>query len=324
MSIAGIDKGTNVRTAAAPWLLRAGLAATAAAWPALAVRAGERLFLTPPRRHRSRREPAALAGGEAFEVEAGRKRLQAWRFGTGPSVLLAHGWGSRGARLAPLVAPLTAVGCSVVVFDAPAHGASTGRVASGACFAEAISAVATHVRARAAVGHSLGATALGWALANGLELEAAVLLCPPSNVGPFFGQFCAALGLPATIGAAIHARMRHRYGVGPEDFDICRHVGRDSMPLLVIHDRDDREVPWTHGQAVARAWPSASFSCTSGLGHRGLVRDASVGATIASFLRQRLAKCGCGRLAQGDGLGVGPTCAQCALERELSDPSLRA
>jgi pimeloyl-ACP methyl ester carboxylesterase len=324
VSAATIDKSTNGRMPTAPWPLRLGLAATAAAWPSLAVRAGERLFLTPPRRHRSAREPAALVGGEGFFVGTGQEKLQAWRFGAGPTVLLAHGWGSSGARMAPLVAPLTAAGCSVVVFDAPAHGASTGRVASGACFAEAISAVAAQAGARAAVGHSLGATALGWALASGLELEAAVMLCPPSNVGPFFGQFCAALGLPSTIGAAIHERIRRRYGIGPEDFDLCRQVGAASVPLLVIHDRDDREVSWTDGEAVARAWPSASFSCTSGLGHRGVVKDAAVAATIVSFLRQRLAKCDCGQLAQGDGTGFGPTCAQCALERELFDPSLRA
>jgi len=27
-------------------------------------------------------------------------------------------------------------------------------------------------------------------------------------------------------------------------------------PLLVVHDRDDREVPWEDGAAIAAAWRS--------------------------------------------------------------------
>ncbi len=45
----------------------------------------------------------------------------------------------------------------------PAHGASLGRLASRSSFAEAVSAVAARVGARAAIGHSMGAAGLGWA-----------------------------------------------------------------------------------------------------------------------------------------------------------------
>jgi pimeloyl-ACP methyl ester carboxylesterase len=312
-------KSTNVRSAEIPWLLRAGFATAAAISPSLAAHAGERLFLRPPRRKPSRRERAALAAGEPFVVTVGRERLRAWRFGEGPTVLLVHGWGGRGGQLAPLVAPLAQAGCAAVAFDGPAHGASTGRLASGIAFAEAISVLAARVGARAAVGHSMGAAALGWAMAGGLALDAAVMLSPPSGVARFFRRFCDGLGLPRQVEDAIRERLRRRLGVAPEEFDLSRRTGEGSTPLLVVHDRDDAEVPWSDGEAVARAWPGAHLASTSGLGHRGVLRDASVTASIASFVHGHLARCGCGRLAVERGHDAGPVCAGCALERELFD-----
>jgi pimeloyl-ACP methyl ester carboxylesterase len=315
---------TNVRSydvapPEAPRLLRAGFATAAAISPSLAARAAEVLFLRPPRRKPSRREEAALAAGEPFVVEVGRERLRAWRFGEGPAVLLAHGWGGRGGQLAALVPPLAAAGCSAVAFDAPAHGASTGRLASGIAFAEAISAVAARTGARAAVGHSMGAAALGWAVAEGLALDAAVMVSPPSGVARFFRRFCDGLALSRRVEDSIRERLRRRLGVTPEEFDLVRRTGQGATPLLVVHDRDDAEVPWTDGEAIARAWPGARLSSTSGLGHRGVLRDASVTASIASFVEEHLARCSCGRLAVERRPDVGPVCAGCALDRELYD-----
>jgi pimeloyl-ACP methyl ester carboxylesterase len=316
-------KSTNVRSSEAPWLLRAGMATAASISPSLAAHAGERLFLRPPRREPSRREQAALAQGDPFVVAAGREQLRAWRFGEGPTVLLVHGWGGRAGQLAPLIPPLAAAGCAVVAFDGPAHGASTGRLASGIAFADAISAVASRVGARAAIGHSMGAAALGWAMSDGLALDAAVMLSPPSGVARFFRRFCDALALSPRVEDSIRERIRRRYGIAPEEFDLRRRTGTGSTPLLVVHDHDDAEVPWTDGEEVARAWPGARLSSTSGLGHRGVLRDASVATSIASFVREHLVRCACGRLAVERRPDVGPACAQCALERELFDRSSR-
>jgi pimeloyl-ACP methyl ester carboxylesterase len=324
MEAAWPQNSTTVRSPrAAPRTLRLALAASTAVAPALASYVGERLFLRPPRRRATPSDLAALAAGEPFAFASGGETIRAWRFGAGPAVLLVHGWGGAAAQVAPLVAPLVEAGCSAVAFDGPAHGASTGRLASGVALAGALSALAARVGARAAVGHSLGASALGWALAEGLALDAAVLVSPPRSVGAYFRRFSDALALPATLEEAIRARLRRRYGVAPEDFDLCRRTGDGSTPVLVVHDRDDREVPWADGEAVARAWPRATLSTTSGLGHRGVLRDAGVGASVASFVRDHLAQCGCGRLAVEDRADIGPVCETCALDRDLYDRGAR-
>jgi pimeloyl-ACP methyl ester carboxylesterase len=241
--------------------------------------------------------------------------LRAWRLGEGPAVLLVHGWGGRAEQLAPFVAPLRAAGCAPVLFDAPAHGASSGRLTSGLGFAEAIRDVAAAVGARGAIAHSLGGFGLAWALASGLDLDAAVLVAPPRGPAEFFRRFSEALALTPAVRDGTLARLARRLGIAVEEVDLVRRAG--STPLLVIHDRNDREVPWADGDAIARAWPGASLVSTSGLGHRRILRDAEVTARAAGFVVERLARCGCGRVVSGTDHPAG--CPQCALERYLID-----
>jgi hypothetical protein len=312
------NNSTTVRsTAAAPLPLRLAFSALGAIAPSLAARAGAHLFLRPSRHATRPRSPE----GEPFVVPCGRERLVAWRSGTGPAVLLVHGWSGRAAQLAPFVEPLVAAGCAAITFDAPAHGASTGRLTSGIGFAEAVSAVARHVGARAAIAHSLGGAGLAWAIAGGLRLDAAVLVGPPRGPVEFFDRFCAALALRPEVRHATRARLERRLGIGLAEFDLSRRVGEEATPLLVFHDRDDREVSWRDGRDISRAWPGAELVTTTGLGHRRILRDAAVTQRAVSFVAERLARCTCGRRISGpDGTRE---CPQCALERELWDASSR-
>ena len=43
-------------------------------------------------------------------------------------------------------------------------------------------------------------------------------------------------------------------------------------------------MPWTHGEAVARAWPGARLASVRDLGHRRLLRDARVLSQVADFI----------------------------------------
>ena len=96
------EKGTTVRMR----FFRALFRALQALSPALAVRLAERLFFTPVRHNGSARVRAFLESGERIDVETGDQRVATWRFGEGPTVLLVHGWSSRGAHLRAFASPL--------------------------------------------------------------------------------------------------------------------------------------------------------------------------------------------------------------------------
>jgi pimeloyl-ACP methyl ester carboxylesterase len=319
------ENSTTVRTsdrsaAVAPWPLRASLAAAEALAPRLAARLGERLFLTPPRHAQPAVERDALARGRELTVRAAGERLRAWRFGsTGPTVLLVHGWGGRAGQLAPFFEPLEDQGLSVVTFDAPAHGGSSGRLASAPVFAEAVADVARQVEARAAVAHSIGGAGLALALASGLELDAAVLVAPPRGPLEFFHRFAEALQLRPRTVQAVRDRVERRYGIPLEGYDLPRHLAAVTTPVLVVHDRGDREVPWSDGEAVAGALPGAELVSTTGLGHRRILREPAIVDRAVEFLLARLQRCAsCDRRAV-HGRGDEARCASCALAAELAD-----
>src|SRR5205814_10403776 len=103
----------------------------------IAERTAARLFTTPHRAPRPEQENLLLARARAFRVDG----LAAWRWGSGSPVLLVHGWEGRGAQLGAFVDPLLARGFSVVTFDASAHGASPGMLATASDFADCVGRV---------------------------------------------------------------------------------------------------------------------------------------------------------------------------------------
>lgn len=317
-----VVRSNNGSSTAVPWPLRAGLSALAAVSQGLAARAAERMFLSPPRHRAPERERAALSRATPFAVPFRGGRLLAWRFGEGPAVLLVHGWGGRGGQLGALVPPLLDAGCSAVTFDAPAHGGSSARIASVPAFADAVSATANQVGARAAVAHSMGAAGTALALRRGLPLDAAVFLGPPRSPAGFFQRFCDALELGPATRRATQLRIERRLGVAMADLDLARAAADMAIPLLVIHDRGDAEVPWADGASIARAWPGAQLLTTEGLGHRRILREPAVTGRAAAFVAEHLGRCRCGRPAV-EGGGTDGRCFRCSLERELFDPSTR-
>jgi pimeloyl-ACP methyl ester carboxylesterase len=57
------------------------------------------------------------------------------------------------------------------------------------------------------------------------------------------------------------------------------------IPGLIIHDRDDRDIPATHAQRLQDAWQNAQLIYTEGLGHNRILRDPAVIAAAVDFLR---------------------------------------
>jgi pimeloyl-ACP methyl ester carboxylesterase len=261
----------------------------------------------------------ALPGGQSFALRAAGVLLRGEVAGEGPSVLLVHGWGGRGSQLASLARPLLESGLSVALFDGPAHGASGGRTTNLLRMAEAIGAVARHVGARAAVGHSFGGAALAIALSRGhLVLDAAATIGSPASPFGFFGSFASAFGLPPESGDRVRRELEVRVGLPMAALEAGVLLPGVAVPALVVHDAGDREVPFTDGETIARAWPGARLLRTEGLGHRRILRDPGVAGAVVAFLGSRLARCGCGRPATGSARGE-PACATCRLSMHLED-----
>ena len=258
--------------------------------PSVAARVAERVFLTPPRFAAPKPEREFLGSAHRFFVrEASGRKLHAWSWGSGPTIVCMHGWGGRGGQFHPFVLPLVEAGFSVVTFDAPGHGRTRGRYSSLVEFSRALRAVVSAVGpVHAVLGHSMGAAAAAVAIAEGSVIPRLVTIASPTNALDFLGLFGGQLRLTGETVRLLKQRVADRYGVPWEKLrmDAVIESLRHPVPLLVVHDRDDREVPVAKGLALAAAWPGAELMTTEKLGHHRVLRAPEVVHRTVRFLSE--------------------------------------
>ncbi len=305
-AVSSSNKSTNVRTvSSAERAVRAGLQVLEAASPPVAAAVGERIMFHTLRFARPDRELAVLARGERFDVASPHGRLAAWGFGEGPIVLLVHGWNGRGSQLAAFVDPLVAAGFRAVLFDAPGHGDTSGSASSLPEFADAVDAVIDAVRTPFApvhgvIAHSMGGAAVTYAMSRhhrapdvaheralrdaGLPVRRFAFIAPPIDVNDFLRGFSRRMGLGAQTTDALRRRIETRFATALEDMYAPGLARELDAPLLVVHDKDDREVPLRCGELLASSWPGARLDVTEGLGHTRVLKDPGVISRLVAFI----------------------------------------
>ena len=251
--------------------------------PALAGRLAADLFARPRRHARPVRERELISRGEPVALPDG---LRATAWGAGPAVLLVHGWEGRGAQLGAFVDPLVAAGHRVVALVGPAHGDSPGRTTTGPEFARAMAHVREAIGPLAAiVGHSFGGFTSLLAISRGLSTERLVVIAAPSSVPEILDEFMRQIALPQRAGAALVRTLEQRVGATMESFDVASFAHAVRIPVLVVHDTTDAEVPYAEGARLAELL-GARLVTTSGLGHRRVLFAPEVVGAVVEFIEE--------------------------------------
>lgn len=266
--------------------------------PPLGARLAERLwFRLPPRPTAGSRTRRSPVGGRELVVTWEDLTVHGVAYGPerAPTAYLVHGWGGWWQQLGGHVQPLVEAGYRVVAYDAPSHGSSPpGRHGARSStileMAEALSAVARHEGAPdLVVAHSIGAPVSLWSGVDGTVARAYAFLAPASTVASMVGWFRSALAVGPRSADELVRRVERRVGHPVSDFDTVRLAGRlvttagMTPALLAVHDPADPETPVSGSTSLAAAWPGASLHLVDGLGHRRLLWDRDVVATVADF-----------------------------------------
>jgi pimeloyl-ACP methyl ester carboxylesterase len=266
-------------------LIRGGMRVLGHAAPTIASRVAEDLFMTPRRHRAPERETEALRTGKEFRIPFESGEISAWRWGSGPAVILAHGWEGRGSQMTPFVESFVSRGHSVVTYDAPGHGKSSGKRSSLPAFAGALRAVAAHGGSvSGVVAHSFGCAATALAMSDGLEVPRAVFIAPPLDPAEYTQRFGDILGLNDRVVAAMRQRIQDRFARPWNEYSLAKLARTQTAPLLVIHDRDDNETFVREGEEIVRLWRGARMVITEGLGHRRILRDGRVVEQVVEFI----------------------------------------
>ncbi|WP_152207172.1 alpha/beta hydrolase [Marinobacter changyiensis] len=241
--------------------------------------------------------PTRTGGGATFEylldnadsytrLRFGTSELPVYSWGSGPVVLMVHGWSGAGIQFGPMIEPLVQRGYRVVVFDAPGHGRAQGERTHIFEMSEAVAQVADLFgQIHGIVGHSLGAVAAVLATTGGLPVNRLALMAPPLNLDHVVDLFGSQLAIPQPV-LDVHAGLlEEEFGAELwQRLDMTQLVRRLEIDGLVVSDIHDVEIPSLHGELIAGHWQRCRFLETRNLGHYRILKDSQVLEELSAFL----------------------------------------
>jgi pimeloyl-ACP methyl ester carboxylesterase len=258
--------------------------------PELSAKVAYRLFSTPRVRARHKVSDPLLESARIFEFMYGKQLLKGYEWGYGGrTVLLVHGWESRGTALRTFVPPLLEKGFRVVAFDGPAHGNSGGRRTNLIHFGGAVRAILNQIGgAYGIITHSFGGASTVFALSSlqpSLSAEKLVLIGVPNRIEKVLRDAIATLNVPPPAARRFLRHMEKKVNAPLHHISLS-HTGKHIKvkQALIVHDKQDQVVPLSEAQAIFDSWNNASLLISDGLGHYRLMKDPSLVQRVADFM----------------------------------------
>ena len=259
--------------------------------PHIAVRIADKMFFTPMGLPRPVSEMPYYELAVHTSIEYDGKKVAIYSWGEGEeTVILAHGWASRGTRLGNFAEPLNKKGFRVISFDMPAHGDSEGKTTNLFEGSEIISQIYEKFSpVRAIIGHSFGGMALSNAIyRHNLNVKRAVIVASPFTMNYIIESFRELINITTKVNDMMIARIQKRFkenrNLNILELSVDSFAGELKMPFLVIHDKEDKDVPYSQGEGYANSLPNVEFVTTNGLGHRRILKDPEIINKIVEFI----------------------------------------
>ncbi len=247
-------------------------------------------FFAPRTRDLTPQESAFLQRGKPFSLHVDGKTVQAWRYGSGPAIICAHGWASRGARFVNLESSIINAGFSMVIFDAPGHGESEGKTSSFFQMTEAVRALINHLGADKIAGifaHSFGAAAVINAMDKEKLSKPVVLEAPAWDIKYLLDETFRRYGIPMKLYDNILSGYERKYGYELAIDNPINLVRRVDSPVLILHDRGDRTIKIDQSDRVLKLKKSnIRLITTDNYGHSHIFTNAEYINQAMDFIIQ--------------------------------------
>ena len=247
-----------------------------------------KLFTTPIKYRIPKRELEMFTKSqhELLYIPSIRRKVMMYRYGTSPKkILLVHGWSGRGTQLFKIADELLKSGYSTISFDAPAHGKSPGRNTLMTEFIETILELEQQLGPfELAIGHSLGGMSLLNSLKRGLQINRLILIGSGDIVKDIIDDFVKKLNLEPEISDLLQYHFENKSGLIMDDFSAYKASKDITIPVLVIHDENDSEVPVKCAIHIHKHLINGELLLTKNLGHRKILGDKKVVEKIIQFI----------------------------------------
>lgn len=257
-------------------------------FPGIAHRFFVTIFFSPLNYKVPEKEKHFEASAQKFTIRAAGKKIQCYAWGTGPVILLVHGWAGRATQFRKIIDGLVNADFKVVGFDGPAHGNSEGRSTNIQEFEETLREIYKKAgMPEGIIAHSFGGGAVLYAAMNGLTVKKLVNIATPTIGDDIIQTYLKTIRGSRETAAYFKKYIFNKYGKPFEEFTglhFIRHLKQD-VKLLLVHDESDPEVSIHHARELIKLYPRASLFKTKGLGHTRILRDERVIERCVTFMK---------------------------------------
>lgn len=259
-------------------------------FPNLASKVAYRLFSTPRVRAKHKISDEIIERAKLFEVLYGKSLLKAYEWGKGDkTVLLVHGWESRGTAMRSFVPALVEKGYRVVAFDGPAHGNSDGKRTNLPHFSGAVKAMIRHLDGvDAIIAHSFGGATSVFSLAWDQDaplLNKLVLIGVPNRMEGVLDNALRTLKAPKIVAKKFKSIIQTKVAVPLKEANVAEAGKRMKLgEALIVHDKQDPVVPFSEAQTTFDQWDNANLLIVDGIGHYRLMKNPEVVKRVVDFV----------------------------------------
>src|SRR5215203_7151009 len=247
-----------------------------------------KLFCTPQYRNKKKLPPIfEKAEKLQFRLEGNMVRGYRWNHPSEKRLLILHGFESSVINFDRYIKPLTRKGYSVLCFDAPAHGRSSGKEINVLLYRDFIDYInQTLGPVKGFIAHSLGGLALSLAIERWKhdDTHKIVYIAPAVETTTAINSFFSFLGLDQEVRKEFERLIEMKSGHHPSWFSIYRAAKHIKADVLFFQDQNDNMTPLSDVEAIIKLnLSNFKFVITEGLGHRRIYRDNQVSKAIIDF-----------------------------------------
>ena len=214
--------------------------------------------------------------------------IQLYQWGKGKKhILLVHGWEGHAGNFADLIPRLIEEDFTVHAFDGPAHGASSKGPTSSFEFTDLVETLIRKFDITHVVSHSFGsvATLIALGLHPEVKIDRYVGFTVPNKFRERLEEITAKIGLPNIVVDRLIQKIEASNNIKVDEVNVEDYAQKASIQkALLLHDKNDRVLPFEKSKQVAEKWPAAELIEINGTGHYKILRVPEVLDKAVQFL----------------------------------------
>ncbi|MFI8379356.1 alpha/beta hydrolase [Leeuwenhoekiella sp. NPDC079379] len=202
------------------------------------------------------------------------------------TILLVHGWESHTHRWKEMIVRLKSENYTIIAFDAPAHGYSTGKYLYVPIYDEVLSVILDKYQPDYMIGHSIGGMTVLFNQSQKATFKPKklVVLGAPDRLESILIDYQKILNLSDRVMNALENYFLKRFNFKTTDFSSSVFAKNIETPALIIHDKDDTITPVSGSKSIHATYKNSEYIETKGLNHS--LYDSKVNDQIVDFLKR--------------------------------------